>query len=461
MVSPFLDPWNRRASPWGAPSTFLANLRQVPGVTTTTTATNDGERAGGSLAAWGASSPWDYAKQEQTTPTPTLVNATTGGAGGTPSATGWQDTSAQQQSVAPPGATGVFANDQWVNEAGSRYEYGDTTQAGGKARAGTALAKGAIKTWVNYDGSRDTQLHERGETSWRRVNRWTQEGVAEHGLTPQEAHNAALARLKRDFEISKLDWRTSGYDLSNVQAAPPGQDWAKANAVGAAPGTTPGTTPATTPATTPTTTPATSPTTPATTTPTAPPTTTPTTATNASGTSTAYSAALAANKAQRMARLYELLGIGNPSSRRSFGGQALSKQADNFDAWNTATQGLGGEMVNDDVEGSLAKFAGYLRGQGGFGKIRDDATAALNNPTIWDNLDDDEVAQRVSQLLGLQSVGRSDLMGRVYGNQLDDALGMFLNQYNAASRGSDTAPDARFMGFLRNNPEMRRTLGLR
>jgi len=142
---------------------------------------------------------------------------------------------AQSQTVTPPGATGVFANDQWVNEAGNRFDYGDATQAPGRARAGTALAKGAVKTWVNYDGSRDTQLHEGGETSWRRVNRWTQEGVAEHGLTPQEAHNAALARLKRDFELTNLDWRNSGFDLSNVQSAAPGQDWAKANAVGATP----------------------------------------------------------------------------------------------------------------------------------------------------------------------------------------------------------------------------------
>lgn len=197
----------------------------------------------------GGGQDWSYAKAAQE---PQLVNPKTGGAGGTPTATGWTDTSVpdltlQSDNAANkpkgPGATGVFANDQWVNEAGNRFDYGDATQAGGKARAGTALAKGAIKTWVNYDGSRDTQLHDYNgidqETSWRRVNRWTQAGVAEHGLTPQEAHNAALARLKRDFEISKLDWRTSGYDLSNVQAAPRGQDWAKANAVGAVPAVDP------------------------------------------------------------------------------------------------------------------------------------------------------------------------------------------------------------------------------
>lgn len=197
----------------------------------------------------GGGQDWSYAKAASE---PQLVNPKTGGAGGTPTATGWTDTSVpdltlQSDNAANkpkgPGATGVFANDQWVNEAGNRFDYGDATQAPGRARAGTALAKGAVKTWVNYDGSRDTQLHDYNgidqETSWRRVNRWTQEGVAEHGLTPQEAHNAALARLKRDFELTNLDWRNSGFDLSNVQSAAPGQDWAKANAVGAVPAVDP------------------------------------------------------------------------------------------------------------------------------------------------------------------------------------------------------------------------------
>ena len=195
--------------------------------------------------------------QKATPPVPQLVNPKTGGAGGTPSATGWTDTSAQSQSVAAPNLPKEQFEDQ-MNRVGDRggavWNPQTGWHGGGSVAAGTAIGTTGAKTWVNYDGSKDTYLHQNGqstEPSWMRVNRWTTDGVYEHGLTPQEAHNAALARLKRDFELNGQDWRQSGYDLSNVQSAAPGQDFAKANAVGAAPSTTPGTTPGTAPGTTP------------------------------------------------------------------------------------------------------------------------------------------------------------------------------------------------------------------
>lgn len=179
------------------------------------------------------------------TPEPQLVNPKTGGAGGTPSATGWTDTSAQSQSVAAPNLPKEQFEDQ-MNRVGDRggavWNPQTGWHGGGSVAAGTAIGTTGAKTWVNYDGSKDTYLHQNGqstEPSWMRVNRWTTDGVYEHGLTPQEAHNAALARLKRDFELNGQDWRQSGYDLSNVQSAAPGQDFAKANAVGATPGATP------------------------------------------------------------------------------------------------------------------------------------------------------------------------------------------------------------------------------
>jgi len=191
-----------------------------------------------------ATQPQVPAPQKATLPVPKLVNPKTGGAGGTPTATGWTDTSAQSQTLAAPSLAREQFEDQ-MNRAGDRggavWDQNTGWHGGGSVAAGTAIGTTGAKTWVNYDGNRDTYLHQNGqstEPSWMRVNRWTTDGVYEHGLTPQEAHNAALARLKRDFELNGQDWRQSGYDLSNVQSAAPGQDFAKANAVGAVPAAT-------------------------------------------------------------------------------------------------------------------------------------------------------------------------------------------------------------------------------
>lgn len=182
--------------------------------------------------------------QKATPPVPQLVNPKTGGAGGTPTATGWTDTSAQSQALATTSLPRAEFENQ-MNRVGDRggavWNPQTGWHGGGSVAAGTAIGTTGAKTWVNYDGNRDTYLHQNGqstEPSWMRVNRWTTDGVYEHGLTPQEAHNAALARLKRDFELNGQDWRQSGYDLSNVQSAAPGQDFAKANAVGAVPAAT-------------------------------------------------------------------------------------------------------------------------------------------------------------------------------------------------------------------------------
>lgn len=194
---------------------------------------------------------------------PQLVNPQTGGAGGTPKADGWTNT-AQAQTTTPTLAKEQF-EDQ-MNRVGDRggavWDQNTGWHGGGSVAAGTAIGTTGAKTWVNYDGSKDTYLHQNGqstEPSWMRVNRWTTDGVYEHGLTPQEAHNAALARLKRDMGAN---WAQSGYDLSNVQAALPGQDWGTASAVNGTPQVDPVTgkpktdpaavvAPETTPATTP------------------------------------------------------------------------------------------------------------------------------------------------------------------------------------------------------------------
>lgn len=105
--------------------------------------------------------------------------------------------------------------------AGNRWNSGTAPIA-----AGTKIGKTGAVVSVNYDPRRDTYRHEYNgkpeESSRYRVNRWASDGMKLKGLSPQDAYNAALARLKRDMGDN---WQASGFDLSNVQAAPAGQDF--------------------------------------------------------------------------------------------------------------------------------------------------------------------------------------------------------------------------------------------
>jgi len=176
---------------------------------------------------------------------------------------------------------------------------------------------------------------------------------------------------------------------------------------------------------------------------------------------TQYQNTLAESKTARMARLFELLGIGTPGARHSFGGAATANMAGKFEDWKEWTQGLDGGMVNDDIEGLIQKFASYVRGPGGYGKLRDDANAAMNTPGIWDKNDDDLNAQIFQKVQGVANSGRSDLMQTVYGNAYEDALQQFMNRYNTAGRGLAAPPDMRLLAYLQSDPESKRYLGLK
>lgn len=177
----------------------------------------------------------------------------------------------------------------------------------------------------------------------------------------------------------------------------------------------------------------------------------------------AYNSFLAGNPAARTQRLYQLLGIGNPTNARSIFGSHLAGLADMFDPWSL-TQDLGGTQQVDDYEGMLGRFVGKLKAPGSFGQFASDATNAMN--TIdWSKLGDTGQGGApavIAKLQGLQTYGMNPLMGTVYGNALDDALAMFLNQVTETARADpEKAAAMRFIQHLQNTPEIKRMLGLR
>lgn len=173
-----------------------------------------------------------------------------------------------------------------------------------------------------------------------------------------------------------------------------------------------------------------------------------------------YNSFLAGNPAARTQKLYQLLGIGNPSNARSIFGGHLAGLADMFDPWSI-TQNTDGSQQVDDYEGLLNRFTQTLGGPGGFGKIAGSATNAMN--TIdWSKLTDVEVPQVLAKLQGLQTYGMNPLIGKVYGNTLDDALAQFLgNVTDTARNDPQKAAAMRFMDYLRGNAGMRGILGLK
>jgi hypothetical protein len=87
--------------------------------------------------------------------------------------------------------------------------------------------------------------------------------------------------------------------------------------------------------------------------------------------------------------------------------------------------GLGGETSADQLGQNLQHYLGLLRGQGGFGAIRGEATAAMGNPELWSNLgllSDQEAAQRLNQLIGLGTVGTNELFSRAIQARAQNAL---------------------------------------
>lgn len=121
--------------------------------------------------------------------------------------------------------------EQWLNESGNlggQTWNGRQWTGGGPVAVGSGvLGASGMKTTVGYDARRDTSLYEFGgvansESNWHRVNRWAMDNARDGGMAPQDAYNAALARLKSEAIARGADLNTLGFDLTNVQAAPQG-----------------------------------------------------------------------------------------------------------------------------------------------------------------------------------------------------------------------------------------------
>jgi len=359
----------------------------------------------------------------------------------------------------------TFGNDDWVNQAGDRY-YGDSTQGAGGARAGTKLAGGAISTWVNYDGSKDTfanayqggagQPGGSNETNWRRVNRWTQHYVSQEGMKPQEAHNKALMRLKRDLTGPGRDWRQSGYDLSNVPTLSADGKTSTPPVQTAAPG---------------------QPTAPQ---PTAPQTTAPQATTGGGGNvgypndgggqtgptgptgptgqtgAGQYNAYLLKDKAARMSALLGRLGLGDPMRQRSVFGSAVGGQLGKLlDPW-MQTQGMAGGNVADNQSSLIDQFVNkFNTGGGGMGSVAADASNAAriaSSDPKYASLEDPELIAMLQGFSQLANLPQNPWMQRAYGNIQDDSVANFYGKVDQAAKGGGDPASVRYLNTIKSNP---------
>jgi hypothetical protein len=113
--------------------------------------------------------------------------------------------------------------------------------------------------------------------------------------------------------------------------------------------------------------------------------------------------------------------------------------------------GLGGETSADQLGQNLQHYLGLLRGQGGFGAIRGEATAAMGNPELWSNLgllSDQEAAQRLNQLIGLGTVGTNELFSRAIQARAQNALTQRHVDQAMLPPGADTGTYAEYFKAL-------------
>jgi hypothetical protein len=106
---------------------------------------------------------------------------------------------------------------------------------------------------------------------------------------------------------------------------------------------------------------------------------------------------------------------GAPIGNQSFRSQFLRGQiVPTVQAAIESLTGLGGETTTDQLGQNIQHYLSMLGGQGGFGRLRGEATSALGNPELWGNLGllkDQEAAQRLNQIIGLATAGSGDLYG--------------------------------------------------
>lgn len=183
------------------------------------------------------------------------------------------------------------------------------------------------------------------------------------------------------------------------------------------------------------------------------------------GQSGQYNAYLRNNPAARKAMLLQALGMGDPSSQRSFVGKFTAGMAPKFlDAW-LPTQGLGegDTMPGDNYDALIQRFAGLFNGGNFFGNMRGAAQGAINNlGGQMRNLDDDTQFKMLQGFQDLMSSGQNQYLAEAGGNLLEDRLGGYLvNNTNTLRTDPAGAAKQRLYDVFAQDPEIAALLGLR
>lgn len=304
--------------------------------------------------------------------------------------------------------------------------------------AGQAIGKTGATLPVGYNAKADTYRHEyngqAAESSRTRVMRWASDNQRLYGMDAQAAVNSALARLKRDMGAN---WAQSGFDLSLIQAAPPGQD----NFVPPPPATpAPGTTP-----------PGTTGGGGATSDPSAPP--------NGGGGQNAVNTAIAGDRNMQLALFLQQIGI-DPANNKGIFGRKIADTIQSVLPAYMDLQGFGmkpGEGANpgDNVEQNLRGLAAIFNGTGGFNAALQQAgnqAAAQLGEGSWaaKNLDEASIYQALGNITNLRTRGENGLMQQAYRDYYDNAItASRMNQLERIRNGQGYSSAA---DWLRQSP---------